>query len=343
MRFARIVLAVTVAALAPIGAGCVVLDLDLGNIGQMQEVTLVPGESDEKILLVRIDGEITDRPMSTGFFGSQEGSTAQVKEALELALEDRSVKAILLRIDSPGGGVTASDIIYREILDWKKKTKKPVVALFMDMAASGGYYVAQAADRIVAHPTCITGSIGVIAMFPNFTGLGDKLGVKVHTIKSGDNKDVGNPFRAMSDDDRKQLQTLIDQIYTQFFDVVLKGRPGLTPDRLKKVADGRVLTAKEAKAAGLIDEIGYFPEAIAAAKSLAKLTDPRVVAYEQKSFGSGRRTIYSGTFVDPKLAGAPAPGREGDTNLLKIDARELAPGGRPGPAFKYLWMPTFNN
>src|SRR5207248_2588258 len=157
------------AALPPLVSGCIYapLDLGLGEIGKVQEVTLVESDARAKILMLHIDGEINDEAEGRGFFGGSEGTTAQVKDVLDLARKDENVVAILLRVNSPGGGVTASDIIYRELLDWKKQTKKPIVALMMDTCASGGYYISMAADKIVAHPTCITGSIGVITMLPN--------------------------------------------------------------------------------------------------------------------------------------------------------------------------------
>lgn len=328
-------------ALHLLGAsGCIYapLDLGLGEIGKVQEVTLVEAASPAKILMLRIDGEISDSGES-GFFGTSEGTTAQVKDLLDLSLGDDAVKALIVRIDSPGGGVTASDIIYREILDWKKATGKPVVALFMDTAASGGYYAAMAADKIVAHPTSICGSIGVIAMLPNVSGLAEKLGVTVHTVKSGANKDLGSPFRPMTAEDLKTFQTLIDQMYERFVDVVAEGRKGkITRDGVKKIADGRVYTSAEAKRLNMIDQIGYTADAIAVAKGLANVKDASVVTYERKGFGAGRRTIYSRSQGDPVAASvlSRAAG-QGDVNAVKVDLGGLLPSSRP--RLSYLWMP----
>ncbi|HVY61694.1 MAG TPA: signal peptide peptidase SppA [Planctomycetota bacterium] len=349
MRFARklplaALAAAALAALPLLGAGCIYapLDFGLGEIGKVQEVTLVESEARAKVLMLHIDGEINDEASGGGLFGTTEGTTAQVKDVLDLARKDDSVVALLLRINTPGGGVTASDIIYREISAWKAETKKPVVALMMDTCASGGYYVSMAADRIVAHPTCITGSIGVITMLPNVAGLADKLGVEVVTIKSGSHKDMGSPFRAPTDEDRKLFQSLIDQMYGRFVDVVAAGRKGLAKDRIRQLADGRVYTAPEALQNKLIDQIGYFEDALAAAKKLANVRDARVVSYERKGLGSGRRTIYSSSFAEPVEASLLARGgAEGDRNIVKIDARPLLPGAS-GPVFKYLWLPTIH-
>lgn len=337
------------AALAGASSGCIYapLDFGLGELGKPQEITLVDGPEERKILVVRIDGEISDEPDGDGDFllGGREAMTAQVKDVLDLASRDenrKDLKAVLVRINSPGGGVTASDIIHRELAEWKRKTGKPVVAILMDTAASGGYYVAQAADRIVAHPTCITGSIGVIAWIPNVTGLLGKIGVTVDTYKQGAKKDVGNPFRTPTEEDRTEIDHLLRQMYDQFVDVVASGRKsaGLTPKEVR-ATEARIFTAREALKAKLVDEVGYFDDAVAAAKKLAKIgekEDVRVITYERKGIGAGRRTIYSRTLAEPIEATILARGGAGDRNLLKIDAGALAPKSRP--VFKYIWIPS---
>jgi protease-4 len=329
------------AGISVFSAGCVYMPIDLGlqDLGKVQEVTLVDSESEAKVLLLRIDGEISDEPSSQGLFTEREGTVAHVKDVLDLARDDRRVKALLVRIDSPGGGVTASDIIYHELLDWKRRTKKPVVALFMDTAASGGYYIAQAADRIVSHPTAVTGSIGVIALLPDVSGLGDKIGVKVNVVKSGALKDMGNPFRPMDPDDRKVFQQLIDDMYQKFVSVVADGRraAGLTREQVLGLADGRVYTAQDARKAKLVDEVGYFEDAIRAAEKLAGVSDAKVVTYERKGIGAGRHTLYSKTEGDAIQATLAGRGPSGDTNVLKIEGAPLL--GRRRPTFNYLWIP----
>jgi protease-4 len=335
----RILALLVTGLLGPLAGGCIYAPFDLGlqDLGKVQEVTLVDSKSDWKVLLLRVDGEITDEPDSNGLFGSREGTVAHVKDVLELAKDDEKVKAILLRIDSPGGGVTASDVIYHELTKWKEEQQKPVVALFMDTAASGGYYIAQAADRIVAHPTAVTGSIGVIAFLPNVSGLADKIGVKVTAVKSGPLKDMGNPFRPLEADEQRVFQNLINDMYEKFVAVVATGRKkaGLTPDDVRKLADGRVYTAQDAKKTRLVDEIGYFEDALRATKTLAGVKDAKVVTYERKGIGAGRHTIYSQADAEPVAANIWARGGEG--NVVKIEAPGLEALKRP--TFNYLWAP----
>ncbi len=340
----RALFLLAVLAAAP---GCFFIDLGITNLGRIQEVTVVDAEDvDEKILLLPIDGVITDEPSGGGILSTGEESTvARVRQQLEIAQRDESVRAVILRVNSPGGGVTASDVIHREIQRYKAESKRPVVALFMDTAASGGYYVAQAADAIVAHPTTVTGSIGVISMIPNLGGLLEKIGVEVNAIKSGEKKDLGNPFRRMNEDERRIFQTLVDSFYGRFLEVILAARKdrGLTPDGLRLVADGRILTGKQALDAKLVDRIGYFDDALKETLARAGLAQARVVMYERKGIGQGGRTIYSqaGAATDgaeaPRAAGGGGGGTE--INVLKVDAGDLARLFARGPVFQYLWVP----
>jgi protease-4 len=168
----------------------------------------------------------------------------------------------------------------------------------MGIAASGGYYLASASDEIVAHPTTVTGSIGVISMHVSLSGLLEKIGVKVEALKSGANKDIGSPFRAMTDDDRKLLQTLVDQFYGRFVEVVAQGRKGkLTEAQVKALADGRVFTAQQALDAKLVDRIGYLNDAIDAAKARAKESKVKLVMYSRRP--RKLENAYSATATTP--------------------------------------------
>lgn len=192
------------------------------------------------------------------------------------------VKAVVIRINSPGGAVTASDIMYQDLCRFREQTHKPVVACMMDVAASGGYYLAMGCDRIYAHPTTVTGSIGVIMSLYNAAGLFGMIGVKSDPIKSGPNKDIGNPGRPMTDEERAILQHMVTNFYEQFIGVVVKGRSGsLGEERIRALADGRVYTGLEAKELGLVDEIGYLEDAIKAAKDMACVKDAAVIAYDR--------------------------------------------------------------
>lgn len=193
------------------------------------------------------------------------GSRQAIEQLIELR-RDPSIKAIVLRIDSPGGAVAPSQELYRAV-ERARKDKKVVVSMGT-VAASGGYYIAAAADKVYALPGTITGSIGVISEYPEFAALLDLARVGVRTIKSGAMKDVGSPLRAMTDEERRFLQGVVDSIYAQFVEDVAKGRK-LDVNELKKIADGRILTGAEAKQLKLVDEIGNLEEAIEGAAQLA--------------------------------------------------------------------------
>lgn len=322
------------AALALQGCVYAPLDLGLGELGRVYEHVVVDGNEDEKVLLLRIDGEISSHEDAGLLFGSDPATTATIRQQLDLARRDDAIKGVLLRIDSPGGGVTASDLIHHELTRFRQETGKPIVAWFGDTAASGGYYVAQAADLVVAAPTCVTGSIGVIATFPEVSGLGEKIGVDVETIKSGKNKDLGSPFRPMQPEERQLLQDLIDRMYARFVDVVAAGRArvGLTREQLLPLADGRVYTAPEAEAAKLIDAQGYLEDALQRLAGLTGSADPQVVVYERRTFGGPAPTIY-GTAARVAQVDLSAAG-----NPVASIARTVLP--RPGPVLRYQWMPA---
>lgn len=302
-------------------SGCVMISLPTAE--PLTE-KVIGGEGDAKVLLIDISGIITDTDRKDGLFSTRQNMTARIREELDKASEDEDVKAVVLRIDSPGGAVTTSDIIAHEIKKFKDKKKVPIIAELMDVAASGGYYIAAASDRIIAHPTTVTGSIGVVAFSVNASGLLEKIGIANQTIKSGDKKDIGSPLRPMTADERMILQSIIDDLYERFLDIVMDGRKGsFTRDELKKIADGRVFTARQALDVKLIDEIGYLDDAIDAARSRAGVKEARVVAYAQGR--SYRNNIYS------HLEDLPA-----SINLINIDAGSFT--GRLGVSFMYLWM-----
>jgi protease IV len=209
----------------------------------------------------------------------------EIARQLHRLSEDRYVKAILLRVNSPGGTVGAVQEISREIQQCKAKGKI-VVASLADVAASGGYYVAAAADRIVANPGTITGSIGVILQFADLEGLFQKVGLKLEVVKSGAFKDMGSPARALSPEERRLLQACIDDAFAQFVEAVRQGR-GLAPEKVKALADGRVFTGRQALDVKLVDELGNEQDAIQTAIRLAKLPEkPFLVMDEKPSFSS---------------------------------------------------------
>jgi protease-4 len=285
------------------------------------------GWTANRIALIDVSGLLLN-VRSSGLLSDGENSVSLFRERLDLAADDATVKAVVLRINSPGGGVTASDIMYRDLMDFRQRTGKPVVACMMDVAASGGYYVAMASDLVYAHPTTVTGSIGVIMSLYNAEGLCTRLGIESDPIKSGKNKDLGNPARKLSDEERAILQGMVNQFYDQFVAVVSAGR-NLPDEKVRAVADGRVYSAREAKELGLIDEVGYLEEAIAAARSLAKVQDAKVVCYDRGDLGANG-TIY---------AGMPRIPSEIKVKLDVPALRALGLENPMGASFLYLWQP----
>lgn len=282
------------------------------------------GEGKNKILLLDLSGVISSRERS-GTFSVQPSLVADIKEALDKAANDPKVKGVILRINSPGGTVTASDLIYNELINFKERTGIKIIATIMDLGASGGYYAAVAADKIIAHPTTITGSIGVIMVNMNMQGLFEKIGLRGITIKSGAKKDMGSPFRQMTKDEEALFQGVIDHLYSRFVSVVAAGRKDLGEEEVRRIADGRIYTAAQALELGLIDKIGYLEDAITLAKEESGLKEAQVVTYYRP--GSYKTNIYSrGLYPLPQTV-----------NLVNFDFRSILTGG--SPQFMYLWMP----
>jgi protease-4 len=205
--------------------------------------------------------------------------------------DNKSVKAVILRIDSPGGAVGPSQEIYSEILKLQKK--KPVVVSMGSVTASGGYYIAAPAERLFANPGTITGSIGVIMSFPNYEGLMEKVGVSSVVVKSGQFKDIGSGSRPFSDAERKLMQSLIDDVHAQFVEAVILGRE-MPAEVARELADGRIFSGRQALEVGLIDELGGFQDAVAYTAKLAGLDDdPKLIYPEFEKPGLLERIIDS--------------------------------------------------
>jgi len=308
-------------------SGCfVVLGSPFGFLGRERplEETTLEGHGRAKILLLNISGVITDQPTRRSLGLVEEESTlARLKSELKKASDDGRVKAVILRINSPGGGVTASDEIYGEIRRFRAEEKIPVFASLGDVAASGGYYIACATDAIVAHPTTVTGSIGVIMVNLNLEGLMGKIGVRNQTFKAGEHKDILSPFRGVTPEERRIVQDIMDGLHERFIAVVKEGRPKLDVARLGELTDGRIFDAEQALHAGLVDDIGSLAETIDAAKKAVDVKDARVVTYNRQD--ETRENIYS------RLNG----GGPAQVNVLPIDLGAFG----EGPRFMYLWAP----
>ena len=319
MRRAVILLFVTAAALS----GCSPhIHLDFLGKENLEEVVLIPGPAQEKVLMIDIEGLISSIG-DAGLLSREKNPVSRVFERLERAAADPLVRAIILRLETPGGEVTASDIIYHEVLRFKERTGKPVVGLMMGVAASGGYYIASACDVIMAHPTTLTGSIGVISVYPNVESLMSKIGVKVNIIKSGASKDAGAPFRDMTEEERRIFQGINDEYYEDFLRAVARNRKDrIAAADLRAIADGRVYTAPQALELKLIDEIGYFDDAFRKVLSLASLRTARLVAYTY--YPKSKTNIYAARLGDY----APP-----EAKMLESYLGALRTG------FYYLWLP----
>ncbi|TWT41752.1 putative signal peptide peptidase SppA [Phycisphaerae bacterium RAS1] len=280
----------------------------------------------QRIAVIEIDGMIQNGREQSLAGATGENPVALFKEKLDKAGGDSRVRAVVLRINSPGGTVTASDIMHGEVVAFRKRTGKPVIASMLDVAASGGYYVACACDRIYAHPTTVTGSIGVIALLPDFSGTMQKLGIAVNAIKSGAMKDSGSPFREMTEADRAVFQKMINDMYERFLAVVHAGRPGIAADELRKIADGRIYMADDARRLGLIDTVGGLEDAITAAREAAGIGATPIVIVQYAPTHVYRPNIY-----------AHSPDGPTQVNLVHLELPALLKGGEP--QFLYLWSP----
>jgi protease-4 len=303
-------------------AGCH-FHMDLMGKEKIEEVTFVKSKAKEKILMIDIEGMIATTT-NPGLFEKKDGNViSRVYYRLQKATEDPRIRAIIIRLDTPGGEVNASDIIHNEILRFKAETEIPVVALMMGLATSGGYYIASACDHIIAHPSTITGSIGVISIFPNIESLFGKIGVEMNVITSGEMKDSGSPFREMKSEEKEVFQTIVNTFYRKFLQVVYEGRDErVSMEKLEEIADGRVYTAQQALEFKLIDEIGYIDSAIDSALTLSDLSEANIVGFSY--YPKSKTNIYAS-----QLQEFPTLGNE--------DLQEMLQTMKSG--FYYLWLP----
>ncbi|MDP3428217.1 MAG: signal peptide peptidase SppA [Humidesulfovibrio sp.] len=302
-------------------SGCVQANVNLfGEPGKAYKEQVLDGKGGDKVLLLGVSGLISEHPR--GFLQSRPSTVQELAAQLKLAREDKDIKAVVLKIDSPGGTTTASDIIYHELMAFKQASKVKLVVAMMGLAASGGYYVSLPADHILAHPTTITGSVGVIFLQPRVAGLMDKLGVGMDVSKSGTLKDMGSPFRPATVEEKRLVDSMTRAQATRFLELVQKHRR-LEQAALGIVSSARVFSAAEAKNLGLIDSVGYLDDALAKAKDLAGLRqDATVMTYR-------RRESPDGTYYLPGVeAGDARPA------AINVDLEGLLP---PQAGMYYLW------
>ena len=324
-----LMLCLLILAAGPVACGPVTFVVGIGPGRQDLDSSVVHADEGRRlprVALIDISGVIlnADRPR---LLQQGENPVALIHEQLEAARHDPRVEAIVLRINSPGGTVTASDAVHRQIQRFREQTGKPVVALMMDVTASGGYYVACAADTIIAHPTSVTGSIGVVVQTFSVQPALNRWGIQTEAFTSGDNKLAGSPLTTLTDEHRAVLQAMVDDFYEQFVDVVHAARPELTDAGLDRVADGRVVTGRDAVATGLADELGDIYHAFNRAKSLAGITHAELVRYHRPL-----------EHVASPYAHAPGTaGHQGNITQINLDQSLLAPAMPVG--IYYLWRP----
>ena len=302
--------------------GCATINLS-PSIGDLEEVT-IEGSGSEKILMVDFEGIINNQK-DKDFAGrtTELGMVEKIRGVIEKAEKDNKIKALLLKVNSPGGTVTASDIIFNLLKVYKENNKVKIYIQVMDLAASGGYYVSLAGDKIIAHPTSLVGSIGVIALKVNLEELMSKIGVNWEIVKSGDKKDFMSPFRSFTKEERDLFQNTIDKYHKRFVTKIAENRLQLKMPEVKLLADGRVFDAEQAKELKLIDHIGYLTDTIERIKSDLGNLNLKLITYHRSSNYQGN--IYS-QFQKPTTF-----------NMINFDLG-LNPNSL-SPYFLYIWSP----
>jgi protease-4 len=294
------------------------------------EEEVQPGKGPGKVAIVQVEGMLMNA-RSGGFLQPTENPVSLFAQQMNQAAKDKNVKAVVLRVNSPGGTVTASDLMYEIVSDFREKTHKPVVVSTQETTASGGYYLSCAADKIVVHPTSVVGSIGVIFSTFEVERMMDKIGVRNEAIKSGPLKDMGSPFKALRPDEREVMQGMVNDYYARFVEIVKTRRNITDPDRVKQVTDGRVFTGIRAVELGLADQAGSLNDALDVARELANAKGAKAVIFK-RPYGYGG-SIYAETQMAPPTAeGAGATG-----NAMRLElpgSQKVLPGG-----FYYLWQP----
>ncbi|WP_372371126.1 signal peptide peptidase SppA [Candidatus Uabimicrobium sp. HlEnr_7] len=291
----------------------------LDNEKHFSEEKLEGNNKDLKILVVSVEGMISDSGPDSYIVKSK-----YIEKVFEQAAKDKNIRGVILNINSPGGTITATDKMYNTIAKYKSKMNVPVIAYFDSVAASGGYYMAMACDKIISHATTITGSIGVIMSFYQAQELlENKLGIESVVIKSGEHKDIGSSSRKTTDSEREILNSILQEMYSTFLEKVRAGRSELKDmpeDELKKIADGRIYTGKQALAHKLVDELGYFSDAQDVICELSGLKRKEVSFVEYKK--------NSNAFLDLLKAESSVQG-----SLQNMIRKEFTAN------FYYLWRP----
>ena len=300
---------------------------DIPPVSNAQRLAAMPlrstgGSGAARIALIDVDGLLLNMDM-TGLYSAGENPVSLFRERLDAAAADPCVRAVVVRINSAGGGVTATDIMWHDLEAYKARTGRPVVACLLDVATGGGYYLATAADQIVAHPTTVTGGIGVIINLYNLQDMMAQYNVSAIPVKSGVKVDMGSPVRPTDEDERALLQAVCDQFHARFQQVVATARPAHDPTHAEDF-DGRIFTAAQAQERKLIDSIGYLDDAIELARRLSNSPNAQVALYHRPN--DPARTPYA---ITPNV---PLQQTLFPLSMPGLDRSRL-------PTFLYLWQP----
>ena len=323
-------LCIALCAVLLLASGCLTVNIGDGGRDAFEE-SVVFGQGGPKVLMLEVEGVISEHERP-GFFGpGSESTVARIIEQLDRARAEGDIEALLLRIDTPGGSASASDDVYRAIEAFKAEAGIPVVAQLMGIATSGGYYVAMSADEVRAAPTTVTGSIGVLFMGLSLEGLMERWGVRDQTVTGGVHKDAGSFLRDMTPEEEAIMQSVVDDLHDRFKAVVQAGRPDLDMAAIDRLADGRVYSAPQAVEAGLVDAIASLEETAEHAAGLAGIEGSfRVVTYHRPT--EYRNNLHTRADVPaPEASGAP------DWAVL---AEKLGLAGLDRAGFHYLWLPA---
>jgi protease-4 len=294
--------------------------------GELSEVIVRPspvGPGGARVAILDVDGLILNQNFS-GIYSAGDNPVAAFREKLQAVAGDRRIRAVVLRINSPGGGVTASDILAEDLARFRRETGMPVVACLLDLATGGAYYLAVGADRIVAHPTTVTGGVGAILNLYNLEDAMAALNVRAEPVKSGNLVDMGSVTARVPDEARALLQEMSDGFRDRFRGRVATLRPAMTDADRAAIADGRVVPATKAERLKMVDRLGYLDDALDEAQGLAGISGAEIVQFQRP--GTAARSMYA---VSPNL---PIQG-------------EMIPLSYPGldrsktPTFLYLWQP----
>lgn len=320
----RLTAAVAALLLAAIASGCIpktfTINLESPKGDVKQSTVLGPSTHLDSVALIDLVGTIGPVGLGVG----QSIDTDDTALMLRTAAADASIRALVLRISSPGGGVAASETLYNLVRDFKETSGKPVVISMGTVAASGGYYIAMAGDTIYAQPSTVTGSVGVIIQGLNAHDGLARIGITNQTVTSGPNKDLGSPFAPINAEHQAIFQAMVDDFYDQFRTLVTQTRPDISdPDT---TLDGRVFTGRQALEAGLVDHLGGIPEAFEAAKVLAGVDRAKLVKLYRS--GSAPATPYASVATTQATQPAASPGWP-----LPAIQRQ------PTPGVYYLWLP----